>query len=110
MRVSGVERLDGAVITTGGRDRYKFADDETKVYQHLMENRCVMRQPGSAALDLAYIAAGRIDGLWMRGLVSAHFWREAERRCPGPARSDRAGHVALGPSANVSRAVGEDRA
>lgn len=69
IRVSQVENLDGAVITTGGRDRYQFADDEAKVYRHLIEIRSFTRQPGSAALDLAYIAAGRIDGLWMRGLA-----------------------------------------
>ena len=27
-----------------------------------------MRQGGSAALDLAYIAAGRLDAMWMRNL------------------------------------------
>ena len=27
-----------------------------------------MRRPGSAALDLAYVAAGRVDGFWEIGL------------------------------------------
>ena len=28
-----------------------------------------MRRPGSAALDLAYVAAGRVDGFWEIGLT-----------------------------------------
>ena len=27
-----------------------------------------MRRPGSAAIDLAYVAAGRFDGFWETGL------------------------------------------
>ncbi|MBD3646567.1 MAG: inositol monophosphatase, partial [Pseudomonadales bacterium] len=30
-----------------------------------------VRQSGSACLDLAYVASGRIDALWLRGL---HAW------------------------------------
>jgi myo-inositol-1(or 4)-monophosphatase len=69
IRVSELERLDGAVITTGGRDRHEFVDQEIEVIRQLMSDRAFTRQPGSAALDLAYIAAGRIDGMWMRGLA-----------------------------------------
>jgi myo-inositol-1(or 4)-monophosphatase len=69
IRVSEVEYLDGAVIATGGRDRHLDADNEASVIQHLIEQRSILRQPGSAALELAYIAAGRIDAMWMRGLA-----------------------------------------
>ena len=69
IRVSPVEDLDGAMISTGGRDRHQFADQETAVMHALIAARAFTRQPGSAALDLAYIAAGRIDGMWMRGLA-----------------------------------------
>lgn len=68
IRVSELENLDGAIIATGGRDRHLHAENETAVMRQLLENRAFTRQPGSAALDLAYIAAGRMDGLWMRGL------------------------------------------
>ena len=68
IRVSPLEGLDGAIIATGGRDRHLHAEKETAVVRQLLESRAFTRQPGSAALDLAYIAAGRIDGLWMRGL------------------------------------------
>ncbi len=68
IRASQVENLDGAVIATGGKDRHLHAEAETNVYRHLLESRTFTRQPGSAALELAYIAAGRIDGMWMREL------------------------------------------
>lgn len=68
IRVSTAKGIDGTVITTGGRGRTEHAEKESAVYQHLLEHRAIVRQPGSAALDLAYIAAGRIDGMWMRGL------------------------------------------
>ena len=33
-----------------------------------MQQTAGMRRPGAAALDLAYVAAGRIDGFWEIGL------------------------------------------
>lgn len=69
IRVSSVEYLDGAIIATGGRDRDQFADQETAVYRQLLESHSITREPGSAALELSYIAAGRLDGMWMRGLA-----------------------------------------
>ncbi len=34
----------------------------------VMQRAAGLRRPGSAALDLAYVAAGRIDGFWEIGL------------------------------------------
>jgi myo-inositol-1(or 4)-monophosphatase len=34
----------------------------------LMSTAAGIRRPGSAALDLAYVAAGRLDGFWEFGL------------------------------------------
>ena len=34
----------------------------------VMERTAGIRRPGSAALDLAYVAAGRLDGFWELGL------------------------------------------
>ncbi|MBT4492156.1 MAG: inositol monophosphatase [Gammaproteobacteria bacterium] len=68
IRVSGLENLDGALVATGGRDRQLFSDEEAAVYKELLEAKVFTRQPGSAALELCYIAAGRIDAMWMRGL------------------------------------------
>ena len=68
LRASELKSLDGASIATGGRDRHLHLDGETALYRHLLESRAFTRQPGSAALELAYVAAGRLDGLYMRGL------------------------------------------
>ena len=68
IRVSILEQLDGAMIATGGRDRHRFAEEETSVYRTLLEKKAFTRQSGSAALELAYVAAGRLDGMWMRNL------------------------------------------
>ena len=36
--------------------------------QAVMENTAGVRRPGSAALDLCYVAAGRLDAFWEFGL------------------------------------------
>jgi myo-inositol-1(or 4)-monophosphatase len=70
MRVSGQRGLEGALIATG----YPFREDEQNVDAYLAMLRAVMlrtagvRRPGAAALDLAYVAAGRVDGFWEMGL------------------------------------------
>jgi len=70
MRVSGLRGLDGALIATG----FPFRDDSPDVDAYLAMFRAVMlrtagiRRPGAAALDLAYVAAGRVDGFWEMGL------------------------------------------
>lgn len=68
IRVSSLENFDGALIATGGRDRHLHLAGETAIQQQLIESKSFTRQSGSAALDLAYIAAGRLDGLYLRGL------------------------------------------
>ncbi len=68
IRANAVESLDGAFIATGGGDQHLHVDGETAVFKHLIESRSITRQSGSAALDLCYVASGRLDGLYMRGL------------------------------------------
>ena len=69
IRCSEVEYLDGAVIATGGRDRALHPEQEAALQQYLLGQYVIPRQPGSAALELAYVAAGRLDGMYMRGLA-----------------------------------------
>jgi myo-inositol-1(or 4)-monophosphatase len=70
MRVSGQRGLEGALIATG----FPFRDDSPDVDVYLAMFRSVMtrtagiRRAGAAALDLAYVAAGRVDGFWEMGL------------------------------------------
>jgi myo-inositol-1(or 4)-monophosphatase len=37
-------------------------------FRELTEKTAGMRRPGAASLDLAYVAAGRLDGFWEFGL------------------------------------------
>lgn len=68
VRVSEVNDFDGAMISTGGGGMSEVANAQSAIYAHLVEQRAIMRQPGSAALDLAYVACGRMDGMWMKNL------------------------------------------
>lgn len=70
IRVSETKKLSQALIGTG----FPFYDKEnTKKYLSVFENvftHCNdIRRAGSAALDLAYIAAGRLDGFWESDLA-----------------------------------------
>ena len=71
VRVSNATKLAGAVIAAGGPGMDKLASPQSAIYEHLFAEGCVLRQSGSACLDLAYLAAGKLDGLWLRGL---HAW------------------------------------
>lgn len=69
IRVSGRRGLEGALLGTG----FPYRDDQpNEAYVDMLREfmaRCAgIRRPGSAALDLAYLAAGRIDGFWEFGL------------------------------------------
>jgi myo-inositol-1(or 4)-monophosphatase len=67
VRTSTRPSLDGALISTGGNER-AFAAEQAAIYQQLLEEGAIMRQAGSAALDLAWVAAGRLDAMWMSQL------------------------------------------
>jgi myo-inositol-1(or 4)-monophosphatase len=70
VRVSKQVGLRHALIATG----FPYRSDEKQVDVYLGMLRAVMletagvRRPGSAALDLCYVAAGRVDGFWEMGL------------------------------------------
>src|SRR4029079_4569181 len=69
MRVSRCLSLKEALIGTG----FPFKelgriDLFMRQMRYLMEHSAGMRRAGAAALDLAYVAAGRMDGFWEMGL------------------------------------------
>jgi len=68
MRVSTVDDLNNAMLCTGFpynvRERPNFARD----FVNFTMTAQAVRRDGSAALDLAYLAAGRFDGFWEDGL------------------------------------------
>jgi len=70
LRVSRQRTLDGALIGTGFpyRDNLHLLEPYMGMMKAVMQRAAGLRRPGSAALDLAYVAAGRTDGFWEIGL------------------------------------------
>jgi myo-inositol-1(or 4)-monophosphatase len=71
IRVSKVSRMNDSLLGTGfyyskGSDLQK----EMKIFSRFNEHALGVRRPGSAAMDLAYVACGRYDGFWERRLSS----------------------------------------
>ena len=69
LRVAGRTRLEDCLIGTGipfkgAGDPELFGHELTQV----MDQVSGVRRWGAASLDLAYVAAGRLDGYWERGL------------------------------------------
>lgn len=69
IRVSKTDSLDKSLLVTGfAYDRRETADNNYAEFCHLTHLTQGVRRGGSAALDLAYVACGRLDGYWERGL------------------------------------------
>ena len=69
IRVSRLRGLDGALLATGFPFRAGADFDAyLNMLRVLMPQAAGIRRPGAAALDLAYVAAGRVDGFWEMGL------------------------------------------
>ena len=69
MRVSKQRTLEGALIGTGLPFRQNVNIDAYMAgLKSLMQTTAGIRRAGAAALDLAYVACGRLDGFWEYGL------------------------------------------
>lgn len=69
MRVSSVISTTGALLGTGFPfKRHDQLDIFLRQFTEFFATACDIRRTGSAALDLAYVAAGRLDGFWEDGL------------------------------------------
>jgi myo-inositol-1(or 4)-monophosphatase len=69
IRVSRRDKMADALIGTGFPCRDRDALDEYMEMFRVMTEKCAgLRRPGAAALDLAYVAAGRLDGFFEKGL------------------------------------------
>ena len=69
IRVSNKNSLEGALLGTG----FPFRDDDRlelfiKSFRTVFPMTAGIRRAGAAALDLAYVASGRLDGFWEFGL------------------------------------------
>jgi myo-inositol-1(or 4)-monophosphatase len=70
MRVSKARTLEGALIATGFpyRANTRYLDAYLGMLRAVALEVAGVRRPGAAALDLAYVAAGRVDAFWEIGL------------------------------------------
>jgi len=65
MRVSHVADPGRALIGTGFPFKnLEFLDEYLGQFERMTRARCGLRRAGSAALDLAWVAAGRFDAFW----------------------------------------------
>jgi myo-inositol-1(or 4)-monophosphatase len=69
MRVSKCIRLQDALVGTGFPFKeLSRLDLYMRQLQTIMTSSAGVRRAGAAALDLAYVAAGRLDAFWEMGL------------------------------------------
>lgn len=72
IRVSKLDSLEGALLGTGIPFK-DHCDNQLEPYSKTLEllaSQCAgIRRAGAASLDLAYVAAGRLDGFWEIGLA-----------------------------------------
>lgn len=69
LQVSTVADLDQALVATGFPYNVAERLEETMArFQRLLAMAQGIRRPGSAAIDLCYLAAGRVDAFWEEGL------------------------------------------
>ncbi|MFM7530578.1 MAG: inositol monophosphatase family protein [Nodosilinea sp.] len=69
IQVSTVDQLAHSLLVTGfAYDRRETVDNNYAEFCHFTHLTQGVRRGGSAAMDLAYVACGRLDGYWERGL------------------------------------------
>lgn len=68
IRVSSAGRLADSLVSTGFPSRKRGQNVNIHFYYQLAMTTHGVRRGGSAALDLSYVACGRLDGFWEFGL------------------------------------------
>jgi myo-inositol-1(or 4)-monophosphatase len=68
IRVSAVAELGDAILATGFPYDRATNPRNYHEFRHLTQQTQGVRRSGSAALDLCYVACGRLDGFWEPGL------------------------------------------
>lgn len=70
MRVSDTRLLEKSLLGTGYpyKPESGWLDAYMEMLKSAIRETAGVRRPGAAALDLAYVAAGRLDGFWEIGL------------------------------------------
>jgi myo-inositol-1(or 4)-monophosphatase len=87
IHVSKTPRIDASLVATGFPSRKRHLNVNVHFYYQLAMLSHGVRRAGSAALDLAYVACGRLDAFWEFGLnpwdiaAGVLMIREAEGTC-----------------------------
>jgi len=69
IRASRADKLEDALVGTGFPFReVGHLDDYLRMFKNVTKGTSGIRRPGAAALDLAWVACGRIDAFWEIGL------------------------------------------
>ena len=68
IRVSAPSRLEDSLMCTGFPSRRRHLDVNVHFYHQLAMATHGVRRTGSAAIDLAWVACGRLDAFWEFGL------------------------------------------
>jgi myo-inositol-1(or 4)-monophosphatase len=68
IHVSRTPKLDECLFSTGFPSRRRHLDVNIHFYHQLAMASHGVRRGGAAAIDLAYVACGRLDGFWEFGL------------------------------------------
>jgi len=69
IHVSAMTSLAESFLATGfPYDRRVAEDNNVSRFDHFLRRSLGVRRAGAAVLDLAYVACGRFDGFWERGL------------------------------------------
>src|SRR5215216_7422464 len=68
IHVSGVDRLISSILVTGFSYDFERRAQQAEIWLDFLTRVQAIRQTGSAALNLCYIAAGRLEGYWERGI------------------------------------------
>src|SRR5437764_8403316 len=68
IRVSNTKRLEDSLASTGFPSRKRHQNVNIHFYHQMAMASHGVRRTGSAAIDLAYVACGRLDAFWEFGL------------------------------------------
>ena len=60
--------LDSLLVTGFSYDRFEIEDNNYAEFCYLTHKTRGVRRGGAAAVDLAFVASGKVDGYWERGL------------------------------------------
>jgi myo-inositol-1(or 4)-monophosphatase len=64
IRVSSIARLEESLVATGFPSRKRHENPNIHFYHQMNMRSHGVRRPGAAAVDLAYVACGRLEGFW----------------------------------------------